>query len=44
MEIDDTYRPFVGKGHIYGPKEKIAITILRDMGASKSILLKEKLP
>ena len=43
IEIEETYRPFVGKGHIFGPKkEKIAVIILRDTGASQSILRKEK--
>ena len=41
--MGETYRPFVEKGHIFGPKkEKIPVTILRDTGASQSILLKEK--
>ena len=45
MEIDWIYPLFVGKGYIYGQKKKkIAVTILRDTGASQSILLKEKLP
>ena len=47
VAVDKTYRPFIEKGYIYlyGPKKKkIAITILRDTGASQSILLKEKMP
>ena len=45
MEIDKTYRQFVGEGYIFGPKkEKIPVTILREMGAAQSILLKKNMP